>query len=432
MIGLKFLPVLLAGLVILGCNSKESGVSGKMPEQNSAIKEARPRSAFSTGTHRNLFVELGVATPEEVRLRVRNDYQTLFFGDPDNEAILVPASEDMAFIHTPDTDDIRSEGMSYGMIIAVMMDDKATFDKLWKFAVTFMQVKHGDMRGYFSWQLKSKPPYAPIDLHSAPDGEEYFAMSLFFAHWRWGSEKDGIFNYRAQANQILHDMIHKDTRSVRPLMNSEHMQIVFTTDKETEEYTDPSYHLPAFYELWARWADKDNEYWQTAAATSREFFMRAAHPQTGLFSEYTSFAGEPQTSRHNKVSHMSGPDAYRVIQNIAMDYDWFSQSPELGSLAERQLNFYHSQGLPDRPRQYVGRYELDGRPAVTYRPQALVAMTAVGALATRSPIARGFVEDLWKQPVPTGEWRYYNGLLHMMGLLHVAGEFKIYGNPKVR
>ncbi len=433
--GLKFIPVLLIGILGFGCaqeGSKAADAFGATPASQVSIKPAHPESAFSTGIHRNLFVEMEVATAEEVRLRIQKDYQTLFFGDPEEEALLVPAGKDMAFILTPDTDDIRSEGMSYGMIIAVMMDDKTTFDKLWRFSHTYMQVKHGDMQGYFSWQLRSKPPYTYIDLHSAPDGEEYFAMSLFFAHARWGSASGGVLDYRAQANQILHDMVHKDTPSVRPLMNSEHKQIVFTTSMGTEEYTDPSYHLPAFYELWARWADKDNEYWQTVAQTSREFFKRAAHPQTGLFPEYASFEGAPQRSRHNNVSHMSGPDAYRVIQNIAMDYAWFSQSAELGILVDRQLSFYHQQGLPLRPRQYVGRYELDGRAQVAYRPQSLVAMTAVGALASTSPIAKGFVEDLWSQPVPTGQWRYYNGLLHMMGMLHVAGEFKIHGNPQLR
>lgn len=35
-----------------------------------------------------------------------------------------------------------------------------------------------------------------------------------------------------------------------------------------------SLHVPHYYELWARWADKDNEFWNEAAATSREFLGR--------------------------------------------------------------------------------------------------------------------------------------------------------------
>ena len=31
-----------------------------------------------------------------------------------------------------------------------------------------------------------------------------------------------------------------------------------------------------------------------------------------------------------------------------------------------------------------------------------------------------------KAAVPTGTWRYYNGVLLMFGLLHLSGNFKIY------
>jgi len=34
--------------------------------------------------------------------------------------------------------DVRSEGMSYGMIIAVLLDKQEEFDRLWKWAVQHM------------------------------------------------------------------------------------------------------------------------------------------------------------------------------------------------------------------------------------------------------------------------------------------------------
>jgi hypothetical protein len=58
-------------------------------------------------------------------------------------------------------------------------------------------------------------------------------------------------------------------------------------------------------------------------------------------------------------------------------------------------------------------------------------MNAVAALAADIPEAKRFVQDLWDMPVPTGEWRYYNGLLYMLGLLHTSGEFKIYAPGSV-
>ena len=42
---------------------------------------------------------------------------------------------------------------------------------------------------------------------------------------------------------------------VAPLINLEHQLITFTPDPFGGRFTDPSYHIPAFYEVWARWAE---------------------------------------------------------------------------------------------------------------------------------------------------------------------------------
>jgi oligosaccharide reducing-end xylanase len=53
-------------------------------------------------------------------------------------------------------------------------------------------------------------------------------------------------------------------------------------------------------------------------------------------------------------------------------------------------------------------------------------MNAVACLASTNANRRDFVEELWNAPVPSGPYRYYDGLLHMMALLQVSGNFKIY------
>lgn len=95
-------------------------------------------------------------------------------------SVLFSASDDMAFIKASETDLIYSEGMSYGMMLSVMMQDKDTFDMLWKFTKTYMQNKDGPQKDFFAWRLNSQAPYTVIDENPAPDGEEYFAMALFF------------------------------------------------------------------------------------------------------------------------------------------------------------------------------------------------------------------------------------------------------------
>ena len=76
--------------------------------------------------------------------------------------------------------DVRTEGMSYGMMIAVQLDKKAEFDALWNWAKTFMYhaATNHPASGYFSWSMQTNG--TPNDEMPAPDGEEYFATALVF------------------------------------------------------------------------------------------------------------------------------------------------------------------------------------------------------------------------------------------------------------
>jgi oligosaccharide reducing-end xylanase len=53
-------------------------------------------------------------------------------------------------------------------------------------------------------------------------------------------------------------------------------------------------------------------------------------------------------------------------------------------------------------------------------------MNAVAALAATSGLRKAFVEELWRTPIPSGFYRYYDGMLYMLALLQVGGEFRIY------
>lgn len=94
-------------------------------------------------------------------------------------------------------------------------------------------------------------------------------------------------------------------------------------------FSDPSYHLPHFYELFALWAkEEDRAFFKEAAEASRNYLKRACHPVTGLSAEYAEFDGTPYQpvldqwgGRHDWYYS----DAYRTIANIALDYEWFAK-----------------------------------------------------------------------------------------------------------
>jgi len=92
--------------------------------------------AFESGHYRNLFAEVLGKSDTEIQAKVETTYQQLFYGDDYRERVYYPVGEDMAYILDVANDDVRSEGMSYGMMIAVQLDKQEEFNRLWKWAKT--------------------------------------------------------------------------------------------------------------------------------------------------------------------------------------------------------------------------------------------------------------------------------------------------------
>jgi oligosaccharide reducing-end xylanase len=324
--------------------------------------------------------------------------------------------------------------MSYGMMIAVQLDQKAEFDALWNWSMTYMYQKNPrhPSYGYFSWQRAYDG--SVMDELPAPDGEEYFVMALYFAANRWGNGK-GIYDYKAHADRLLHDMVHREPitgmvrqrgglrqHTVGKEVNDEHGMILFSPD-ERNNMTDASYHLPAFYELWARWGPaEDRAFWTRAAAVSRDYFVKTTHPRTGLAPNYGSFDGKAIGFRGPATAAFR-EDAWRVALNWAVDWSWWEKDPRQRELSDRIQEFFESQGM----NTYGDNWSVDGTVLRQRHSPGLVATNGAAALAaTNKERAARFTEALWNLDVPSSRvFRYYDGLLYMMSLMHAAGKFQI-------
>ena len=73
------------------------------------------------------------------------------------------------------------------------------------------------------------------------------------------------------------------------------------------DFSDPSYHLPHFYELFAQRAyEEDREFWKEAAAASRAYLHSACHEKTGLSAEYADYDGKPIRGIRKYLEDMTG------------------------------------------------------------------------------------------------------------------------------
>jgi oligosaccharide reducing-end xylanase len=442
--------------------------------------------AYATGNYRDLFKEQG-HSPEETRAKIDKAFQQLFHGDAVSERVYFEAGTNqngpLAYITDWANNDARSEGMSYGMMIAVQMDKKREFDALWNWSNTYMLItdKQNPNVGYYAWSMNTDG--TPRSTGPAPDGEQYYAMALLFAAHRWGNGT-GIYNYQEQAERILREMrhhpivsgtepfkIHPDDPPMAstpssftspnnverqqantnlaiergekphapnfphfgfggnrgpsysgPMVNETYFMVRFLASKDSID-TDPSYHLPAFYELFARWGpEEDRQFWATAADASRGLFYRVVDQKTGLSPDRNNMDGSPLRDWNGKPAAF-GYDSWRTISNWSVDYSWWRKEPHEIELSDRVQRFLIQKGIST----FSDRYTLDGEPLSTRHSTGMVAAATVGSLsASNKKNARDFVDELWRTPTPVGDQRYFDGMLYIMSMLHCSGNFRIW------
>ena len=387
-------------------------------------------AAFETKQYRNLFSLIG-KEDQEINNRLNEIFETFFYGS-EEERIYHPAGEDMGYLEDTGNHDARTEGMSYGMMICVQMNKKEEFDRIWKWACTYMWMEEGESEGYFAWSCGLDGTRNANG--AAPDGEEFFAMALFFASHRWG-DGEGIYCYSGQARKILRACIHKgeNGRPGYPMWNHENRQILFVPGSD---FTDPSYHLPHFYELFALWADEeDRSFFKEAAKVSREYLAKACHPKTGMSAEYAEFDGQPMsrplpwtTDRHDWFFS----DAYRTVANIGLDYEWFGIDEGQYEAPEKLLRFLDARWDED-PFEI---YEVDGtslhKPAL--HPVGLQVTTTQGILSVLGRtkeeqsirIAKKWLEEFFRIPLRKGDRRYYDNCLYFFAFLALSGNYRIW------
>ena len=381
------------------------------------------QSVWQSGQYRNILQEAGYSQ-EEINGKLQAIKKQFFEGDADNGRLYYELGDDEAYILDTGNSDVRTEGLSYGMMICVQLGMQKEFDKLWRFTKNRSMHKSGANKGYFAWQLNTDGSIK--DGNAAPDGDEYIATALMFAAGRWGNNSTGI-DYWKEANYILDNMLSKGhyiNSSHVNMFNKDEKQIVFVPYAESAKHTDPSYHMPAFYELWSKWANNNRQFWKECADKSREMYAQFANSTTGLMPDYAEFSGQARSGEHADFRY----DAWRCAMHMATDYMWFKSSETEKQQTKKLLDFFYGEGI----KNYKGLYQLNGT-AINGGDHSpgLVGCNAVGAMIYEDDKAWDFVDDFFEMTFPTGRYRYYDGCLYFLSYLHASGNFKMYKPAEV-
>jgi endoglucanase len=229
-----------------------------------------------------------------------------------------------------------SEGVSYVLLRAGLMNDKTTFDNAWTWTKNNLQRKsikkvyNPDSKAWepmatskrdhlFAWRYHPGVGNAPggvlsfYDFDPAADADQDIAAALLLAHKKWGG--GGKINYLSDARAILDDIWNKETHVIagkRVLLGGDTQ--IYTKDPFTGEQTygiNPSYLRPTYYSKLFAEADPEHD-WPSMVAPAYELIEQAS--DATMHNE----AKEPVQGSVNFV-----PDWIAVDKHFAVrDHGW--------------------------------------------------------------------------------------------------------------
>ncbi|OPZ49387.1 MAG: Reducing end xylose-releasing exo-oligoxylanase [Bacteroidetes bacterium ADurb.BinA104] len=396
-----------------------------------SVKKMKPatKGYIETGKYRNYLKELGYSQTD-IDNKIAEIYYIMFDSDNPSYFDVEIDGIPMGYVSDVKNRDVRTEGQSYGMMVSIQLDRQDRFDRIWRWTKHFMRHnEEGPSHGLYAWSCRTDGSRNANG--SASDGELYFVTDLLLASRRWGN--DGDINYLAEAQELLNDLFSKDgTGGVTNIINMEKKLINFCPDTRSNEWTDPSYHLPAFYEIWAESAqDGREELYRELADSARAYLHRATDPVTGLNPDQSQFDGTP--NRGSEFHY----DSWRVPMNIAMDFTWYHKDAEWqAEYADKiQRTIIGRYGLKEFPDQFA----LNGDEprfimgAGGYR-KLRHSIGFVGALATTSLMtdneySQDLVHHMFElkhEPYEDGYYDvYYDGFIYLFALLHLSGNYRM-------
>jgi endoglucanase len=321
---------------------------------------------------------------------------------------------------TPDgqPDSTVSEGISYGMLISVMMDDQLSFDAFFKYADRW-----SNDNGLMSWYISADGSCA-LGTGAASDADEDIAWALVMASQKWGGSGSLSQSYEAlalrQINRIWEFEVDHDRWPDMFLPGDEW---------RGKNVFNPSYFAPNQYRIFGELSG-NTAGWNRVIDRGYEILDRCLNEQSGnrengLVPAWCDFQGRPVEAFPGAEQNFQ-TDSARLPFRIILDWAE-SRDPRAKAYLDRISSFFAQQGAS----QIIDGYDLNGTPRPDRKTldhgegsAVFVGCAAAGAMCDSR--FQSLVDDGYER-VKTGRLlarsRYYNHCWTVMTLLMMTGNF---------
>jgi endo-1,4-beta-D-glucanase Y len=301
-------------------------------------------------------------------------------------------------VQRPDQgNDTVSEGIGYGMLLAVYMDDQTTLNGLWAYAKA-----RRNAHGVMNWRYDSSGNVTSDGANGATDGDEDMALALIFANKKWGGS-----TYQADATALCQAVLNYEVEASTYVLKPGDMW-------GGSNCTNISYYSPGAYKVFASFTG--NSAWNNVVTKCYQVINAAKNQNTGLIPDWCTAAGG-STSEVTWDSYKDHYyyDAVRFPMRIAWDLLWFGDSSASGVLT-KITTFFAGQGATN----IKGGYYLDGSVIGNYHDAGFLATAGAGAMGGgNTAFAQACLADMKN----TKANQYFQDCLRMISLLVVTGNF---------
>ena len=262
-----------------------------------------------------------------------------------------------------------SEGIGYGMILAVYMDDQKLFDNLWSYEQIHLgKVTSGGAGG-------------------ATDGDEDMAWALVMADRQWGGQgalKDTYLNNAKKLIGLIWSLEVDQTRSDMLKPGDQWGNV---------DATNPSYFAPAYYRVFGQVTGKTDD-WNKVISGNYDILEKSLNTTSGnatngLVPAWCDSSGKPISPYSGAPMYFQN-DSTRTPFRVGQDYCYFGEPRYLAKIS----SFYVGIGVS----KIVDGYELNGTPkpdkAVNgLQPASFVGPAGVGAMSDAT--YQSFINDAY-------------------------------------
>ena len=308
-----------------------------------------------------------------------------------------------------------SEGIGYGMLLAVYFDEQPLFDALHRYFRA-----HVNSHGLMGWKVRSDGGFdqSAGGASSATDGDEDIAAALALAAAKWSNA-----SYREAAIGLANSIMKYEIDSTGGRDQPAPTFAILAGDWNASAPIDfnPSYFAPAWYRLFQ--SVTGDTRWQSVIDEGYAVLDRATDANTGLVSQ----------DRRVDGSSYNGQDTYeynafRVPFRLAVDQLWFGDARARDHVA-RIATFYSgvinaNHAALNDPRVYASR-SLDGTVLGRYESGGFTATACVALLANGLADQGRYLYDVLWSDGRAGDMKqyYYDGAWHLLGALLASNNF---------